>query len=120
MRGGVRLKRNVHRLGLAAARRTPGAVRVPRLLSIVVTVRDAEAELDECLTSLREQDHWACEIVVVDLGLPAAGAAVAAGTHGRLPGAGGQHRRGTGERRATAGPRSPSVSSSRSSTPTTR
>ena len=78
MRGGVRLKRNVHRLALAAARRAPGAVRVPRLLSIVVTVRDAEAELDECLTSLRVQDYWACEIVVVDLGLPAAGAAVAA------------------------------------------
>ena len=78
MRGGVRLKRSVHRLGLAAARRAPGTVRIPRLLSIVVPVRDAEAELDECLTSLREQDYWACEIVVVDLGLPAAGAAVAA------------------------------------------
>jgi CDP-glycerol glycerophosphotransferase len=71
MRGGVRLRRSVHRLGLAAARRAPGSVRVPRLLSIVVTVRDAEAELDECLTSLREQGYWACEIVVVDLGLPA-------------------------------------------------
>ncbi len=70
MRGGVRLKRNVHRLALTVARRAPGAVRVPRLLSIVVPVRDAEAELDECLTSLREQDYWACEIVVVDLGLP--------------------------------------------------
>ena len=78
MRGGVRLKRSVHRLGLAAARRAPGTVRIPRLLSIVVPVRDAEAELDECLTSLREQDYWACEIVVVDLGLPAADAAVAA------------------------------------------
>ncbi len=78
MRGGVRLKRNVHRVALTAARRAPGAVRIPRLLSIVVPVRDAEAELDECLTSLREQDYWACEIVVVDLGLPAAGAAVAA------------------------------------------
>ena len=78
MRGGVRLKRSVHRLGLAAARRAPGTVRIPRLLSIVVPVRDAEAELDECLTSLREQDYWACEIVVVDLGLPPSGVTVAA------------------------------------------
>src|SRR3954447_8557285 len=74
----VRLGRSVHRLGLAAARRAPGSVRVPRLLSIVVTVRDAQAELEQCLISLREQHYWACEIVVVDLGLPAVGAALLA------------------------------------------
>jgi CDP-glycerol glycerophosphotransferase len=83
MRGGVRLKRSVHRFGLAVARRTPWAVKVPRLLSIVVPVRDTEAELDECLTSLREQDYGACEIVVVDLGLPASAAGVAA-RHARV------------------------------------
>src|SRR3954454_24111273 len=74
----VRLRRSVHRLGLAAARRAPGSVRVPLLLSIVVTVREAQAELEECLTALREQHYWACEIVVVDLGLPATGAALRA------------------------------------------
>src|SRR3954451_9273397 len=74
----VRLRRSVHRLGVGAGRSAAGSVRVPRLLSIVVTVREAQAELEECLTSLREQHYWACEIVVVDLGLPAAGAALLA------------------------------------------
>jgi CDP-glycerol glycerophosphotransferase len=77
MRGEVRLKRGVQRVRLAAARRAPVRVRVPRLLSVVVVVRDAEAELDECLTSLLRQHYEACEVVVVDLGLPPAAAVVA-------------------------------------------
>ncbi len=76
MRGGVRLRRGVQRLAVAAARRAPGSWRVPRLLSVVVTVRDGDAALDECLASLRRQHYRACEFVVVDLGLPASAVAL--------------------------------------------
>ncbi|WP_191907796.1 bifunctional glycosyltransferase/CDP-glycerol:glycerophosphate glycerophosphotransferase [Nocardioides cynanchi] len=53
-------------------------MRVPRLLSVVVPVRESDAELDQCLRALRHQTHPACEVVVVDLGTSPTVADVAA------------------------------------------
>jgi CDP-glycerol glycerophosphotransferase len=76
MRAGVRLRRGLHRLSTEAVRRVHLPVRVPRLLSIVVTLGD-DAQIGECLNSVRAQQYDACEILVVDVGAPAAARAVA-------------------------------------------
>jgi len=76
MRGAVRLRRGLHRLSTEAVRRTRLPVRVPRLLSVVVTV-SGDAAVGECLDSVRSQHHPACEVLVVDLGAsPAARSAI--------------------------------------------
>ncbi len=67
MRGGVRLRRGLHRISTEAVRRTHLSVRVPRLLSVVVTVA-GDAPVGECLDSLRAQHYATCEILVVDVG----------------------------------------------------
>src|SRR5881397_3903925 len=67
MRGGVRLRRGLHRLSTEAVRRTHLSVRVPRLLSVVVTMSD-DAPVGECLHSLRSQHYETCELLVVDVG----------------------------------------------------
>ena len=76
MRAGVRLRRGLHRLSTEAVRRTHLPVRVPRLLSVVVTLGD-DAPVGECLDSLRAQHYDACEILVVDVGAPPTARAVA-------------------------------------------
>ena len=67
MRGGVRLRRGLHRISTEAVRRSHLPVRVPRLLSVVVTLAD-DAPVGECLDSLRSQHYATCEILVVDVG----------------------------------------------------
>ena len=76
MRGAVRLRRGLHRLSTEAVRRTHLSVRVPRLLSVVVTMAD-DAPVGECLDSLRAQHYATCEILVVDVGATPATRAVA-------------------------------------------
>src|SRR6476619_6838822 len=55
-----------------------GSVRVPRLLSVVVTLGD-DAPVGECLDSLRAQHYPTCEILVVDVGATPSARSVADG-----------------------------------------
>ncbi|WP_310963479.1 glycosyltransferase [Nocardioides terrisoli] len=64
------LRRAVARPAERAARRLRSPRYTQGLLSVVVPIYNVEAFVDECLTSLREQDYDDVEIIVVDDGSP--------------------------------------------------